>query len=1101
MVDRHSVQVFPSDTLQSIKSRIAAEMQSLPKYINFELSTTQLADAKARGILQLDVLNILHILKIPFDPDLKNPFEQFYNFEGIKTLILKNNLNVVRDIALPFVYFHYEITPETDIPVFRGLLQNIENEIKKILAKPFFNISSITYKNDYNAFFQRLAEEIKENENADRAFRETIQKMDLLPGIEFTPFKAKEITFVFSTNVNYLSLLSLFDKIELNDLFVFATVNDYFKIYKHWNGKEKIVELEKEKPKDEILLYMADNEIIKFYLEKNILHVKFTLFSFSQMKDVLLQRSLQVFSKTISQFQIVNETQSSVKGVFLFPNFKLEPLILSHLILNDPLFSQQLYTDESEKAQGAKEFGGTTLNFEASNETVTIVLTGRKVGKYDVFLRGENMEKFLFNSEYLSVTVSKCNSLNSISQLQQFLSKRLTYYNEMKDAIILLYKPFLPEFPNRSELKKRKFKKDAKELEQENEEETGEGEMFMRKVYPELFTKKYLRKCDNSVEVVPPSRVKDYSKDNVLLFPKSPQEGKQMYFGCRPNSNYPFVGLARNDPKSQFRVVPCCYNVQQRKFPNSLLSRYMRGEKIEYECSGESKIKPRDFLTTQKSAGFERYGLLKPFTSFYALFNQPQFDQNYHFVRRGVDRSAFSFFQCIYDALKLPYSIKENNCDSRLNFLRNIMETNIVNSNKLPVGRQAFYSETLDVIKQQLLNRQEYLSPFMFIDIFEAFFDIKIFVLTNSQNKSLVIPHHAQNYILDANAVNKKVIFILENESESDLPFPQCELIIFALKSDNQIYTSLFEPSDHIVHSTFQIFYNMTKSESFQKETTFYNFEAFLKDRNLVKGQIINCFGKTSVFVLNYENDDILLYTNSPSCPIDVEEKTTIKALVSLDKAIQFCLSYFSKDNLALLYDDTERIHSIKISLPHNTYIIPTQFTAKINIDIQTVRSHFIFPFSFQKSMLQTYSKNKTISHYLSEYFKYLLSVYAKENNLLIISTRDIINFINTKPYFGKKDYVYDGVPTQFNVKNEGFVKEDGKIYISSNELLKRLVYTLRLNKTHILHYANLQEIPINFKDVLDFHLNKGEILIKTFSTVTTFLDEEKLVHSLPLQN
>lgn len=1091
MVDTQTINVFPSDTLQTIKSRLAANVNSLPKYIDFEISEQQLANAKRTGTLTVNFLNALKIFQIPFGPDVENPFEQFYNYPGIKTLIVKNNLNVLRDIALPFVFFHNE-QGDTDTSLFRGILTNIESEIKKVLQKKTFLINLITYKNDYNAFFQRLAEDIAENQNANETFLESVQQMEQLPGLQFTPFKAKEITFVFSTNINYLSLLSVFDKINLDELFVFATVDDYFKIYKPWNGKEKIEELQqKEKLENVIILYMSDNEMLKFYLDKNVLQIEFTLYSFSQMKNVLLERAKQILSKNIQNVQILNERQSSVKGIFLFPLFKLEPLVFAHVLLNDPIFSEQLYCDESDKAQGAKEFGGTTVFFEASTETVSAVLTSRKVNKYDVYLRGENMEQFPFNSDYMSVTVSKCNNLTSVSELQQFLSKRLALYNEMKNDIIKLYTPFLPDFPKRSEQKRKKMKK-----QEEDEEEGEESSMFMRKVYPELFTNRYLRKCDNSVELVTEDRLKDYKKNNVILFPKTESEGKQMYFGCRPDSKFPFIGLAENDPKSKFRLVPCCYAINQRDFPNSLLSRYLRGEKIEYECSGESKIKPRDFLTTDKSAGYERHGLLKPFTQIYALFNQPQFDQNFHFVRKGVDRSAFSFFQCIFEALRLPYNIKENNCESRLQYLREIIETKLVSSPVLNVGRQAFHNGTLETIQQQLLNRHEYLSPQMFIDIFEAFFNVKIFVFSNAKN--LIIPNHLQNYILDADAVKKDVIFILENHSEGDLPFPQCECIIFANKLDNDDFKSVFLPTDYIVQSTFQIFYNMIESKTFEKETTFYNFETFLKDETLTKEQVINMYGKTSMFVLDYKTEEILLYTNSPSCPLPLKEKTQFNSLCSFKTALSFCTTYFSKENLTILYDEFDQMHSIKITLPSNTYFIPVVFTPKINLDIAFEQSTFIFPLNFTSSLLQNYLKNKNISHYLSEYFKFLLSVYAKENNLLTISTRNIVDFVNSKPYFGKKDYVYNTVPTKFNVQNQGFVK-NGKIIVTSNELLKKLVYVLRLNKNHILHYANLSEIPFHFSNVLDFHVNENEILLKSFKNVIIFLDEEKAVHSLPL--
>ena len=91
----------------------------------------------------------------------------------------------------------------------------------------------------------------------------------------------------------------------------------------------------------------------------------------------------------------------------------------------------------------------------------------------------------------------------------------------------------------------------------------------------------------------------------LLLFPKTPEEGKQFYYSCSHLKNYKYAGLMDNtlSNSEQFPYLPCCYEANQ-KVQNKL--RFMYEKDIEVE----DKEGFKQVIRSKKVLKPGQYGLL-----------------------------------------------------------------------------------------------------------------------------------------------------------------------------------------------------------------------------------------------------------------------------------------------------------------------------------------------------------------------------------------------------------------------------------------------------------------------------------------------------------
>ena len=135
------------------------------------------------------------------------------------------------------------------------------------------------------------------------------------------------------------------------------------------------------------------------------------------------------------------------------------------------------------------------------------------------------------------------------------------------------------------------------------------------------------------------------------------------------------------------------------------------------------------------------------------------------------------------------------------------------------------------------------------------------------------------------------------------------------------------------------------------------------------------------------------------------------------------------------------------------------------------------------------------MSHYLSEYCKYLFSYFVYQGNHHEI-TNDVYDAFIKASFTFDRTYRYDEAPSKFGVVNEGFVR-NSQIVINSDNLLIKLIYILKAEKEQISDYYQLENIKEVFNDILDFDKHPSQILLHGGTALVKFIKEATSVHGI----
>jgi hypothetical protein len=1072
-----TIDIFIEDDLKTIKDRIAASRKSLPEYIYiFDLTSDNIVSAKKTGTLTVRILDLLFLLR---NKDIEN-FADILTPE-VRNMIVINKLNILDDVGKPFIY--YRPIPTTFLtPVGEGVMMDLTvDNVRQALNLGgekiiFSNLKQL--KEERLAFFKNVLDEIKNVRDRNNIFIHKVTEKQKLVCIPYLPFEKKENTYRIETNLSDVSIEAIFDNLVLNANCPLAYVNKFYKIFKDIDIRtlsyvqkanfEKNLSLRTIVP-DVIGIHILDDFVNCYILENK--NVVFRIQSKKENKDDIISKIKELFPAL--RFEIVKKNELSFTGSYLIPNQQIIPEVFSYLVMNDKRFSRNLYIDESSLATKTKEGIYVFYKTNISNETIGLIITPKTVQLYDSNIRGKDTSLFPINSNYLNVRIRNCESTDSVKEFQEYFCRLLSLYNLESPEVIRFYREnFMPEFLNENPMPVVVVQKKKP----------------VTKLVPELFTNRYNRKCTNKVEVVSPEEAASYRPESVMLFPQNPEEGEQRLYACS-NEKFPNIALSKNDPKSKFPFVPCCYSTDIR-------AKTMK-EARDCPATEDKKSKQTAFITTDTTVSYNNFGYLTPFEDVNYVFKINE-KENHHFIRVGMDRTKLSFLQCIFKALQYPYKNGGGSCDARFRELK--AELNKISTNKaILCGKQAFPGKNENDIREYMLNENNYFSPEKFTDILEYIYQCKIFVFSSDD---LLIPGHVQNYIINRKLKKDKTIFILEHEGSDgeNLQYPQCELIVESNKIDSlaPIKSVFFENEDPIVPIVFDLFDSIRSSFSIMKQTMYYDVEDFIK--LYATSQIFNSYGKTSAVIVHIKNNKtfgtlppLLLYTENPMPPLPLEPTKTYNEMVTYDQIEKFLHEFIS---VKAILDYEGKLKMVKVvSDIGNTYYIPLEPSDKDNAIRHKDKEISGFSLPRNESQFRDFNFKKRIAAYLAEYAKYLLSGYAHEKRLPVISDKELIAFVN-KFIILDIEFEYTNMPTNFGVKNEGFVR-DGKIIVNSEELRTRLVYFLRVEKHHIHNYWQKKLIPIEYSDSLDFSIKPNEIILNGIELLMKYIREFDSDHLL----
>jgi hypothetical protein len=1086
-INNKNYDIYDLDTYDTLIERIASDLDTLPKYIYINREEIDKNKESIFNIkTNIEVENILEEIK-----DIANKtldFNVLYN--KIIKKIETNKLNIEKDVLIPFVIYSGKggllQYPTEEFMAFG--FEEIQKTTKNIITIPP-NIEYI-WKNK-NKLNEELQNKIKRNKNNVKEQKNIFKNFSKIKkGVIYTEFELQKITFDMLLNIKEKTILEIFNDIQLNKYVPFATTNNIYKILKdfipinEWSLslentiifkilEKKNIENTSYDDYNNGLLVLNENKNVKVSLDlKEINNVNI-------YKEEYINRFLSSINITKKDIDSIEETK--VAGIFLYPNFKLDKYVFADLVMNDPIFSNLITIDEHEKT--TKQKTSIYLHFNIPKYGyISVFLTNKMVEKNDPNLKNKSNKLFPLNSYYIMISISRSDNIESIKIFQELFSKLLVYYSEKYNNIVKYYKQFIPKF---GDIEKIEY------IQDENKQ--------LKHIVPELFISNYTRKCLQPPNIIDDENAKkEIEKGNkVMVFPKNGDNIEQHNYICN-NPKYKdhiYPGLRVNplENKNKYPYIPCCYTKNQEQTMGSLYRHYYYDEELPTKTG-----KQQDLFITNKIIPPDMFGTLPK--NINKLFDIIDNDPSYIYYRKGVLRSKSSFLQCIIEAMDVYTNgkygfLKLNNNNEKENYINKYRSNILSTTNYVSSCKQEMYDYDINTIINNIKNLDNYFNPNLYIHLLETYFKCNIFMFVRDElNSNLIVPRHLQSYNKLEN--NNPIVLIFEHMgSESDdAKYPQCELIVKWKIGEEKNIQYIYDNKNIIYNKLNDIFYNMTKYYILNSEQTKLSFPLNYKKLNL-NYQFIDTYGKTRGFEIKYNNHLFTLLT-SPLQPFLLPEKKVYILKLDIKNAINFI-----SDMGGHITQQTVKNNKVieLIGFIGNVNIIIPIFNTDIIKDIPISYNTFSYTDSSFNNLsnLDIYNKSKKFTRYIIEYMFWLYSTYIYTNKKKM-NDDTIASFSNEK-FLIDKNIKYTYIPKNFTLKTD--IIKDGKLIIKDNEILKRLIYVLKLeilrNNNKILNYHLNKTIENYYVDISDFDNYNFQVILDGENSLDKWIYDKNINNKL----
>jgi len=1102
-INKKKIEIYDLDTPESITLRIANLFNTLPKYIYF---SKPIGDIIKSGKGEAEDL-----LKIILDDAKDN--------EDFTSLLKKiegkySGLNVKTDILNVWLTFNKSIKNIEDSPMILKAFQqsledyypdeetflrfwkekdsissNLKNQLKDIAAKDEKNI--LLYKK-----FNMADEDSKDYS---------------------TNFIVDKVSIRIDLDLKETTILDLFNDVLLNENVPFVTCKDYWKIKEnfipqedwlknnqrcsHMNCKNNVVFMKRVSLKE-----YADETMLKYFCNehtvigaKNIndqlkmkvknsdtsyttVFIDIDDFESTVLFDLEIKRGNidvenfkdRIFSVFETPKKILKTKETEIAGVFYFLGLRMNTYVFSDLVMNNSLFSSLISIDESLKATKKKA--------ESTQPWLHILFNHPKTGRitagiYQLNSDGSDPNLKEYENEnvidrgdpYIRIRVNGRDD-KSITLFKGMMSKYFDLYNENWEEIVNFYKQYIPDFGNvgeDSDIKETKKKKTSQ-------------------VAPGVYIEGYSRYCpvDRMPIVLNEKEARD--NENVMVFPREkkdwkipfPSDGaKKRYYTCT-NPDYPYPGLRENilKNKDEYPYVPCCFKINQKEKKGSLYRKYF----FEEEIHRAKDKKQQDLILTNKILDADVYGKLP--SELRNFFDVLDSSSESEYLRHGVPRNKDSFLKCI-----------EKSIDKK------ISREKLSKPEVAVLAKQCLYDMDVSQISKNILNPDVYLDPKKYVQLIETYLDCNIILF---DSRGLIFPRSLQGYY---NSEKKgKYILIYEHfGSEADkAEYPQCEIIGKWNKRDN-VYLLNFESDDKIIRELKKIISESRKEWTLTDiiDNVVFNLN---KVESGIQGQVIDYYGKTRRVDVIWNKDKITLLT-SPIAPLQVEE---ISGDINVNLVSpNVCLKFMKDIGGRLLYKtldigDENRCLELNFLVGNVLVNVPID-GSKVDLKIEKrYKLHYILEKS-DTSAIQTYNRNKRIARYITEYIIWLFSNWLYEKEITDDSKlKDSIfeKFINSSLVVNPDFKYSDGeIPITFSKESPLMYKK--KLVLNSPELLKRIVYVLKLysksDPKNFFSYRERTRISQYYLDITDFDVKKGQVILQGSEIVERWIFENKSEYEL----
>lgn len=1057
--------IYKLDTINTIIDRIAYKQKTLPKYLYFPDGVPENKDIK-----NIKVEDLLKTIR-KYINDIV--FKDLY-YE-IRDKLDQQSLSIETDI-IPLFIFYNTILSDADQREKGSILLVLQNELNDLKIK--VDVYEIDKKID------NILEDINKNtdilkEKVNKQVELFKQYENIEKGVEYSEFYLEKAKIELELDIENVGLMEIFNNIKLNKNIPFATINNFYKIYKEfipptdWSmsfDNVIILKVLSKKSSSNFEDYTDVYIIIdkRDDIDKIVIGITLDISGQNITKDDFINNIMSLFEGT--NISIAKETK--VNGLFFFPLQRMNKFILADLIMNNELFSSIMVIDEHEKASKSKDSVYIYFYNEELGE-ITANITEKIATKQEIDIR-KNKKLFPLNEYYTRIKVTKASNQDVLNKFQDILSRLFVIYNNLKDDIIEEYKKFIPKFDeDYGQIKKKK-----------KVEEIPNKKLKLKDIVPELFIVGYPRTCLKQPTIIEDDEVEDAIREGyqVMTFPKPGNDFglEPKNYVCRyPDSGHKYPGL-RDNPlsnKDKYPYLPCCFEVNQNDKKESYYREYFYDEKV------KKKNKQQDPYITNKILPKNGSGIIpKNLENLLKIISD---DNNGLFDRKGVSRTKNSLLECVIKATEHITFKKTDNIEEILN---NFKIENLAKPELAVLCKQELYDRNVEEIIEMINNKEEYFNPKYFIPLLENYFKCNIFVFNRKENNAfLTLPRFEQTYYKKENK-NPCIIIIEHFGAEADhAEFPQCELVAY---SGNFIY----EYDSTISTKLFEMFNNL--KQTYKLEQKVENISFSLPKTIEIIEQKFDSYGKTRLLNIKYKEHNITLLTD-PMCPINVIENENAK-IYKIDYTILSDLLPLMKfiSSGQIKEDDVIKeligvIGNVSISIP----ILDREKKIPIIPIIDKPLSYSFDRFSY----LELYNNYKKLSKYLIEYTYWLYSKYLSEIGSDDVDSLDNISAFVEKYIEIDPEFKYKKISKKFLMKSN--IMKNNKLVVTSEEVQKRLIYMLReysiRHSRELLNYKDKKIMEGYYIDINSFDKNYDEIILQGNNSISKWNEDMKNKYNL----
>lgn len=1087
ILNNEEFEIYELENKKIIIDRIAVKFNSLPKYLYFD------PELKIENGYKIKVVDYLEKIK---NYKILDIYKLYYEIKEHKFEL------TIEDILYPWFYYNNKLgnllinkeTTNSDL-----ILNEIYQEIKKI-SDIYINftvkeIKDIIKKN--KPLFEKQLNDLVVN---TQTYVSTMNiYYNIKKGVDYEKIIIEKSETDYILDMEYITLLEIFNNIILDKNIPFASYNEFYKI-----SKEIL-------PLEEWNLSLTDYIIIRVLEKQNPKGIKQDNYSMSiigqEENYPVLRMICNLLPGNISEEQYKNNVLKSIKnpkikekkevllkGKFIIPNQKLNKYVFSDLVMNNPIFSKFIYINERESASKTKSelyiyvehpiYGLMTCNMTENND----------IPDYD---------------SYIKINITKSKNTESIYEFQKIISKLFVIYNNEYDNIIYEYRKYISKFGEISKQKDIFKKKDILRLQDVAKSiiEYGRDDRDT-KIKKGQKEQQYSRFCAKLPRVVSKDEAEKFG--NYMLFPKeshldTTELGKidQNYYICDEHidSGHIYPGLVENKLKSSeiIQGLPCCYKEDHSKIKGKLYRQYFYEDELIKERKNTLSQK---IIKTNKFVNITSTGVLpKNISTFFDIIH-PLND----YRRTGMSRGPNSFIECVYEALGLDI-FKDIIIDKniRSNYIENIRKTKLSEIVKnTGICRQELYNKSNKQIFEYFdpLNDKfnEYFDPRMFMTLIEQVYKCNIFLFTRDKNDDgeMTLPYYSQYYLKYNN--NYPCIFIYENPGNvSDNPlYPQCELII-NFKENNSIYSFVYD--DYICIESRKVYENLSLIYINNNLIRSINFDIDLK---YIHSQLIDINGKCRILYIKYKIDNIMSYVSlftDPLPPLMVKENDislSNQKIYKLD--IKYLNDFCKLFNIKIINQVIKNNVIVQIIGQINNNLTNVYIPIKNSVEKYIIKdlpiSNELIYIEDNKSIMNEFNNNKKYARYICEYAIWLLSNYLYNQGYIIdtqVEKSDIyigilkvnIDYKILNDFYDKNiiidnTFEYKDIKETFTYES-GLLK-DSKLVLLNEIMFSRLDYYIKLyikrNKQKVINYRLYKSMETYFQDISDMTIYPNQVIL-----------------------